>query len=80
MSTTIIQTAKVLYDPTPLREAVERLGLSQRALAKERGVHYVTINRALTGQGDYPISADLVAWLCSRLGVPEGVVYKGAAV
>jgi hypothetical protein len=79
MNATIIQTVRVRYNPAPLREAIERLGLSQRELARERGVHYVTLNRALTGQADYRVSAELVEWLCARLGVPQGAVYEGTA-
>lgn len=79
MKPSVIQTVRVTYDPAPLRAAVARLQIDQRELARERGVHYVTINRALTGQTTYPVSANMVEWLCTRLGVPVGAVYQGTA-
>lgn len=79
MSATIIQSVKVQYDPTPLREAMKRLGVSQRELAREKGVHYGTINYALSVNADRRVSPDLIRWLCSRLGVAEGAVYRGLA-
>lgn len=79
MNPTVKQTVKVAYNPGPLREAIARLRIDQRELARERGVHYITINRALTGQAKYPVSADLVEWLCARLGVHVGAVYHGTA-
>lgn len=37
---------------TNLRRAMDRLNYDQQALAKESGVHYVTINRILNGHNE----------------------------
>lgn len=75
MNGTITVSTTYGYDPRPLIDAIDAQNVTQRQLAKERGIHHVHLCKVLA-RATSP-SLTLLQWLCERLGVPESDVITG---
>lgn len=73
MSRIITIPQRFHFDPAPLRVAIAKQRLKQRAIAGTLGIHYVTLSRLLGGEVQ---SRNALYKVVAYLGVPIGEVLQ----